>query len=463
MELAPDRSGASGRLRRYLAYLRSAEERSDPAGHETVRDVALAAAVTIALLITIIYTVKVPVSCTSDTPWLLGPGGVCMPTSETQGIGWHSALLTTAAAWPLALRRFRPLAALWLSLAGALVVAGRPTVIVVIPVAIAAYSAVVYSPFRRAAMLGVATAGVLATASFAGAPTHHMSYFIEHGAVLLAPIPLLIVGNAMRLSRRHAADSQAQMVRLEAEHAETTRAAIGRERARIAGELHDVVAHNVSMMVVQAGAARRILGSSPDEARTALLAVEDSGRAAIVELQHLLGLLAPPDRPQETTADPEALRPQPGLDQVRSLIDRVAAAGLPVQLGVCGAPRTLPPGMDLAAYRVIQEALTNVIKHAGQPLTTVTLDYRRSDLVIEVADDGRAGGSVAPEVGRPAGSRTGTMPGTGRGLLGMRERVAMYGGELDARPRPGGGWLVRATIPEPPLLPAATAYCEASP
>jgi signal transduction histidine kinase len=104
-----------------------------------------------------------------------------------------------------------------------------------------------------------------------------------------------------------------------------------------------------------------------------------------------------------------------------------------------------------------------VIKHAGQPQTTVTLDYRHSDLLIEIADDGRAGGAPDPEVCRPAGSRTGTIPGTGHGLLGMRERVTLYGGELDAGPRPGGGWLVRATIPEPLLLPAATAYCQASP
>jgi len=463
MELAPDRSGASDRLRRYLAYLRSAEERSDPPGNEIVRDIALAAAATIALLITISYTVKVPVPCTSDTSWLLGPGGACMPTSETQGIGWHSALLMTAAAWPLALRRYRPLAALWLSLAAAVVIVGGLALIGWIPVAAAAYSAAVHSPYRRASRLSAMVAGVLATAMIPGWPTRHMSDFIEHGAVLLAPIPLLILGNAMRLSRRRAADSQAQMVRLEAEHEEATQAAIGRERARIASELHDVVAHNVSMMVVQAGAARRILGSSPDEARTALLAVEESGRAAIVELQHLLGLLAAPGRPQETTADPEALHPQPGLDQLRSLIDRVAAAGLPVQLRVRGTPQTLPPGMDLAAYRVIQEALTNVIKHAGQPQTTVTLDYRHSDLLIEIADDGRAGGVAATEVGRPAGSRTGKMPGTGRGLLGMRERVAMYGGELEATPRTGGGWLVRATLPEPPLLTAATAHCQASP
>ena len=199
-----------------------------------------------------------------------------------------------------------------------------------------------------------------------------------------------------------------------------------------------MVTHNVSMMVVQAGAARRVLGSTPDEARTALLAVEDSGRAAIIELQHLLGLLAPPDAARDEPPPP----PQPGLDQVGPLIDRVATAGLPVELRVRGVVRPLPPGLNLAAYRVVQEALTNVLKHAGQPATTVTLDYQPGALIVEVADDGCPGGP-------------GSLPGTGRGLLGLRERVALYGGALDAGGRPGGGWLVRARIPdELAVLPA---------
>ena len=455
-ELQPARLRTpGGLLRGYLSYLGCAEQRPDPARTEIGIDIVLAAAATIVMLITVVYVAKVPAPC---------PGADACPNPGMLEFGWHlSALPVTAAAWPLALRRLRPLAALWLSLAGAVVIAGGVTPIAWIPVAAAAYSAAVHSPYRRASLLSAAAAGLLAAAMIPAVPAHHMSGVIERGAALLAPVALFAAGNGMRRWRRRAGESQARLVRLQAEHEDATRQAIRDERARIAGELHDVVAHNVSMMVVQAGAARRILGSSPDEARTALLAVEDSGRAAIVELQHLLGLLALPGQPQDTTADPGALRPQPGLDQVRSLIDRVAAAGLPVQLRVRGTPRTLPAGMDLAAYRVIQEALTNVIKHAGQPQTTVTLGYRRCDLLVEVADDGRAGGAAAPEGGRPAGGAADTMPGTGRGLLGMRERVALYGGELDAGPRPGGGWLVRATIPEPPLLPAATADCPAAP
>jgi signal transduction histidine kinase len=262
---------------------------------------------------------------------------------------------------------------------------------------------------------------------------------------------VLAVGNAARLSRRRAGESQARLLRLQEEQDNATRQAIGHERARIARELHDVVTHNVSMMVVQAGAARRILGASPDEARSALLAIEESGRDAITELQHMLGLLSQPGDPEEAgpavARDTGPLRPQPGLDQVRPLIDRVTAAGLPVEFRVRGTRRALPPGMNLAAYRVIQEALTNVIKHAGQSSATVTLDYRDDALVVEVADNGAPGEVAARHRGAP-GALT-AMPG-GHGLLGLRERVSLYGGDLDAGSQPEGGWRVRARFPGQP-------------
>jgi signal transduction histidine kinase len=179
-------------------------------------------------------------------------------------------------------------------------------------------------------------------------------------------------------------------------------------------------------MVVQAGAARSVLDSSPADARAALLAVEASGRTAMSELRHLLGLLAP------AGGDEAALVPQPGAGQVPSLVERVRAAGLSVELTVTGA-RDLPPGVDLAAYRVVQEALTNVIKHAGTARADVVLEYRPDDLLITVTDDGRPG--------------TGPAGAGGRGLIGLQERIGLYGGELDAGPRPGGGWRVRARIP----------------
>jgi signal transduction histidine kinase len=231
-------------------------------------------------------------------------------------------------------------------------------------------------------------------------------------------------------------------------------------------------------MVVQAGAARRVLDSSPGDAREALLAVEASGRTAMTELRNLLGLLAPSGEAESgppTGAAPAgaaeapgpgdaALAPQPGVDRIPALLARVREAGMPVELSGDKTPRALPPGIDLAAYRVVQEGLTNVMKHAGQARTTVRLEYRPRDLLITVSDDGPLPGSAAagPRVGPGAGAE----PGSGaRGLIGLRERIAVYGGELDAGPRPGGGWRLAARIPlEPPAgdLPVSTEFQAAS-
>jgi signal transduction histidine kinase len=195
-------------------------------------------------------------------------------------------------------------------------------------------------------------------------------------------------------------------------------------------------------MIVQAGAARQVLTEAPGEARAAMLAVEASGRAAMAELRHLLGLLSPTEAPGEDAviangAARAELEPQPGLAQLHALIDRLTAAGLPIDLRIGELPVELSPGLDLAVFRVIQEALTNVIKHAGKPATTVSLKYTDGQLEVEVADTGRPITAAAPAV--PAGAR--------RGLIGLRERIALYGGVLDAGPRIGGGWIVRANFP----------------
>jgi signal transduction histidine kinase len=221
-----------------------------------------------------------------------------------------------------------------------------------------------------------------------------------------------------------------------------------------------------------------VLDSSPDEARKALLAVEASGRTAMTELRHLLGLLTPSGEakpgPGETAvpggtagtrevpvpggAGDAALAPQPGVARIPALLARVRETGMPVELSVAapaGTPQALPPGVDLAAYRVVQETLTNVMKHAGQARTTVRLEYRPRDLLITVSDDGRPPGSgpFDAAAGPGAGPGAGAGPGSGgRGLIGLRERIGVYGGELDAGPRPGGGWRLAARIP---LQPAA--------
>ena len=218
-----------------------------------------------------------------------------------------------------------------------------------------------------------------------------------------------------------------------------------------------MVTHNVSVMIVQAGAARKILASSPADAEDALLAVEATGREAMTELRNLLGLLSPaadgtdqhapaasPGSPGDCPASPgtgaarATLRPQPGLGELEALIGRVRAAGLRVTLTVTGTPRALPPGADLAAYRVVQEGLTNVLRHADQAAASVAVHWG-DQLLLTVTDDGQGTGPAGPDDGGP--------PGQGRGLLGLRERLALYGGELAAGPRPGGGWRVGAVLP----------------
>jgi signal transduction histidine kinase len=353
-------------------------------------------------------------------------------------------------ATPLAVRRKYPIAANCVIMGAIIAIRGyNDTPPVTFATGIfAAYSAVVYSRFRQLAICVVLIGVAIITAMF---PNTLPEVSERYMAVLVA-IPTVAAGIGMREWRKRAGDSAERLHRAQAEHEAATRRALATERSRVASELHDVVTHNVSVMVVQAGAARQVLASSPSEAREALLAVEAGGRTAMAELQHLLGLLCPvgdgagDDGTNGAAADREAaLRPQPGLGHLGSLIERVSAAGLPVELHVEGARPDLPPGLDLAAYRVVQEALTNVIKHAGRAPTSVRLDYRPRELRIDVADNGRPPGGPGPGGPPPGG------PGSERGLIGLRERIALYGGTLDAGPRPGGGWRVRACIP---LYPA---------
>jgi signal transduction histidine kinase len=296
-------------------------------------------------------------------------------------------------------------------------------------------------------VLSVLVAGVLVTAIYSDTTIPQPGRF----TALFILVPVVLVGNAVRSWRHQAGDSQQRLERAEAEHRAATVRALAAERSRIAGELHDVVTHSVSVMVVQAGAARRVLAGSPDDARAAMLAVEATGRTALVELQHLLGLLSPVEGMQPVSGPAAAgtapLHPQPGLDHLQSLVDRVAAAGLPVELTVTGQPRTLPPGVDLTAYRVVQEALTNAMRHAGPAAAVVTLDYREDAVVVDVSDNG--GRDHGPgRTASSASSSPASAAGSGRGLLGLRERLSLYGGELDAGPRPAGGWRVRATLPD---------------
>lgn len=256
---------------------------------------------------------------------------------------------------------------------------------------------------------------------------------------------------ATRARRRHREAIEERGWLLERERESATRTAVDAERARIAAELHDIVSHNVSVMVVQAGAAREVLATMPEEAAAAMSAVETAGRNTMTELRHLLGLLAPAQNGEDEPYDPDDadLSPQPSLSRLGPLVDRIAFAGLPVEMRISGEPRPLPTGIDVTAYRIIQEGLTNALKHGGGAKAEVTVRYADHFLRVEVLNSGPSvlsGDAPAPKEagGAPAQKKA---DGTGRGLLGLRERVAVYGGDLDARRRLGGGYRVRARIP----------------
>jgi signal transduction histidine kinase len=224
-----------------------------------------------------------------------------------------------------------------------------------------------------------------------------------------------------------------------AEHAreEEERSAIVSERSRIARELHDVLAHNLSVMVVQAGGARRIVDKRPDQAVQVADLIERTGREALAELRHLFG----PVR----HGDGEDLQGPVGINRVEELAARARAAGLSVHVHVEGERVALPTGVDLTAYRVVQEALTNTLKHGGRAQASVTVSYEPNELVLSIEDDG-----VGPD---GSGEGLGELGG-GHGLVGMRERVELYGGLLQAGSRPNGGFAVRARLPTRPLVPA---------
>ncbi|MFD5465766.1 sensor histidine kinase [Kitasatospora sp. NPDC127059] len=335
---------------------------------------------------------------------------------------------------PLVLRRRHPLAVLWTVLPAALLVRGQSEDIAYsagVAVIVAAYSAAGYG--RRTAALPVSLAAATAAlvVLFDSAKLPH---FPNSVVAVLVLVPVFAVAYELRMWRRRVEQGRERLSALEREQLTALDRAVELERARIARELHDVVTHNVSMMTIQAGAARKILDTAPDKAREAMAAVESGGRAAMTELRHVMGLLTIDSGAGEDPAADADLSPQPGLGRLDALVEGVRRAGLPVELTVSGQRRTVPPGVELAAYRVVQEALTNTVKHAGGADAAVTVDYAADHLRVEVTDTG----------GRPTGAAA---TGNGRGLLGLRERLAVYGGTLHTGPRPRGGYRVTASIP----------------
>jgi signal transduction histidine kinase len=249
-----------------------------------------------------------------------------------------------------------------------------------------------------------------------------------------------LIGDNVRVRRAYTRQLEQRAVELEIEREEKAALAVSQERARIARELHDVVAHHVSVMVVQAAAARRVCDKDRNQAKDALEAVEESGRTALAEMRRMLEVLR---------TDTAGVGPQPGLSELERLVVQVRDTGLPVEIVTEGCPCPLPVGMDLAAYRIIQEALTNVVKHAGKANAKVRVRYDADSLDIEVTDDGR--GAAAPLITRE-------MEG-GHGLIGMQERVALYEGTLETGPLFPGGYRVHAHFPLEPAPQGSRAEC----
>ncbi|WP_329554349.1 sensor histidine kinase [Streptomyces sp. NBC_00696] len=247
-----------------------------------------------------------------------------------------------------------------------------------------------------------------------------------------------VLGDSMRTRRAYFAQLEERAARLEKEREAQAKVAVAAERARIARELHDVVAHNVSVMVVQADGAAYVLDSAPDQAKKALETISSTGRQALAEMRRLLGVL----RTGEHKEAGEYV-PQPDVEQIDDLVEQCRTSGLPVDFKVEGTPRPLPSGVELTAYRIVQEALTNTRKHGG-PNTgaSVRLLYFDDGLGLLVEDDGKGAPHELYEEGGADGQ--------GHGLIGMRERVGMVGGTLDAGPRPGGGFRISALLPLKP-------------
>ena len=344
----------------------------------------------------------------------------------------RAVVLTLLGSLPLAIRRSSPL--LSLTVVGAASVAvsvlGYPDSTGGIGVIVGLYSVAAHASRRGSVIAAGATAVAIAVVVLSSPIDSSLASFVANYLVFGTA---WILGDNLRTRRAYVAELEERADRLERSRLEEARAAAAQERTRIARELHDVVAHNMSVMVIQAGAARRVLGRDPDGAAEALSSIEQVGRQALADMRRSLGVL------REGDDEGFGTTPQPTVTDLERLVAQTAEAGLAVDLAVEGFPRPLPPGVGLSAYRIVQEALTNALRHAGPASATVRLRYAPDSIELEVRDDGR-GASVALARGGERG---------GHGLVGMRERVQLFGGELKVGNRPGGGYGVWARIPVP--------------
>jgi signal transduction histidine kinase len=345
---------------------------------------------------------------------------------------WLAVVMTAVTGVAVALRRRWPVAVLAVVAVVILVqqLYGASLNFGSLAAVIALFTVAADTPRRTSLVVLALLPAYLLAADLMYATVHPIPTELLIGQFLSAVVIFAIVwlaGDSLRSRRTRMRALEERAERLEREQAEQARIAVQNERAVIARELHDIVAHSVSVMVVQAAAARRIVDDQPDEARAAMASIETTGREALAEMRRLLGVLRSDD-------GPAPLEPQQGLASIGTVIAGADRAGVVVELVVEGEPRTLPPGLDLTAYRIVQEALTNTVKHAAPARATVRIRYEPDGLALDIADDGARPAEADPLAG-------------GHGLIGMEERVRLYGGEFAAGPRQPRGFGIAVRLP----------------
>jgi signal transduction histidine kinase len=368
----------------------------------------------LALLVAVLSIIGAGLSLTGDTEAARGPdqGGVC---------------LLAAGALALTLRGPAPVAVLMVNAATSVTyqALGYHPLPLPIGMAVALYTVVLVRPLLGAVAAVLFVVAISSASLVSTAPLDDDHVF----TYLVAVVATVTVGYGVALGRTRTTLAEQRAAELTREEGARTRAAVEQEQARIAREVHDIVAHDVSVIVAQARAAQRVFDREPHTATTALSSIESVGRDALDGLRRLMGLL-------RTDASDDGRAPQPRLDDLPRLVEQVRRAGLPVQLAIHGVPRPLPATLELNAYRIVQEALTNSLKHAGPTRATVDVDYADDGLLVEVRDGGHGRTGGVPDEGTP-----------GFGLVSMRQRVAMHGGDLDARANEGAGFRVSARFP----------------
>lgn len=333
-----------------------------------------------------------------------------------------AVVLALLASLPIAVRRRFPVVVFAITLAAALLADVVYDSFQLLGALVALYTVAAHRGRPRSVQVAAATVLTLPLLKIGESGLGNIELAAVYGACAAA----WLLGDNLRTRRAYLRELEDRAARLEREQHENARRAAADEQARIARELHDIIAHNVSVMTVQATAAGDAFDTQPGKVREALRSIESSGREALTELRRLLGSVRPGD-------DDGTFAPQPGLARVDELIDQVRATGLDVELTVEGSPRELPPGVDLSAYRIVQEALTNTLKHADASHATVLVRYGDGTLDIQVVDDG--GGPTPDGTGR------------GHGIIGMRERAALVGGQLEVGRATNGGFCIHARIP----------------